>query len=138
MHATDSPTSAPATGANDAARDAAAEILAREPLFHRPEIARDRAGFAGQMTRGFWEVTETGHVYHADAVLDLIDARTTTPDDWNWHVTDARCEQIGTRTYLFTYTLTFNRRRTRRTTIWVHDGDGWRARYHQGTPIDRE
>lgn len=109
------------------------EITRREPLFHRPEYATTRPEFAAQMAPDFWEVTEAGHVYHAAEVLDLIEARTMSPDDWRWEVADVRCHVLGPQTYLFTYLLTFNGRCTRRTTIWERHLGEWRARYHQGT-----
>jgi hypothetical protein len=116
-------------------RNIEAELLAREPIFHKPELGTARADYAAQTADDFWEVGASGRVYERDFVLDALVRRGKVPGDEHWVISDSRCRQLGERTYALTYRLDEAGRLTRRLTLWRRDPDGWKVLYHQGTVI---
>jgi hypothetical protein len=108
------------------------ELLAREPIFHRPE-------FSTVMASDYWEVGASGRRYSREFVLQTLAG--SPPADATaagWLVVEPQCRQLGEATYLLTYTLYQGERRTRRSTIWQLRQDGWQILYHQGTVIEAE
>lgn len=109
-----------------------AELVVREPIFHRPE-------FPTIMAPDYWEVGASGRLYSRDFILQTlaaeppVDATTAS-----WQIFEPQCRQLGSDTYLLTYTLHQSERRTRRSTIWQLTPDGWQILYHQGTIIQAE
>jgi hypothetical protein len=113
-----------------------AELVAREPLFHRPELGTTRADFAAQMAPDFWETGASGRRYERDAVLDTLADRWSRPHDDPWETGEFRVREVGPETYLLTYTLRQEERVTRRATIWQRVPGGWQVVYHQGTLVE--
>lgn len=112
------------------------ELVAREPLFHRPELGTTRADFARQMADDFWETGASGRRYTRELCLDTLEERWAKPHDDPWETSDFRIREVGPETYLLTYTLRQLERVTLRVTVWRRAGDGWEALYHQGTPVE--
>ena len=50
--------------------------------------------------------------------------------------TDLTLDQIDTDTWMLTYLAVQPHRTCRRVSLWQQTADGWRMRFHQGTPID--
>src|SRR5689334_10030253 len=110
-----------------------AELSAREPIFHRPELGTN---FEQQTVSDFWEVGASGKVYQRDFVLQELRRRTESPRPDVWKTSGFQCRALGPQTYLVTYLLVQDGvRRTRRATIWERTSDGWKIVYHQGTVI---
>jgi hypothetical protein len=113
-----------------------AELIAREPIFHRPEFAATPEEFAYMMAPTYWEVGASGRIYARDYILQSlaadppIDAATA-----GWQIVNSQCRSLGQDTYLITYTLHQGERHTRRATVWQRTPTGWRILYHQGTII---
>ena len=113
-----------------------AELIAREPIFHRPEWGVTRAVFENMTAPDFCEIGASGRRYDRAYVLDLLEERYAAPDKDEWEASDFRCRRLAEDVYLLTYTLLQNKeRRTRRTSIWAHTSDGWKILFHQGTLI---
>ena len=109
-----------------------AELVVREPIFHRPE-------FPTIMAPDYWETGASGRRYSRDFILHTL--ATEPPIDAaaaGWQIIEPQCRQLGEATYLLTYTLHQGERRTRRATIWRFSPDGWQILYHQGTIIQAE
>ncbi len=107
-------------------------LLAREPIFHRPE-------FPTVMAPDYWEVGASGRRYSRDFILQTLAAE--PPVDAavaGWQIFEPQCRQISPDTYLLTYTLHQGERRTRRATLWQSGPSGWHILYHQGTVITAE
>lgn len=121
--------------ATDDLSDVEAELLAREPIFHRPELGTMREDYAAQTADDFWEVGASGRVYERDYVLDRLVQRGKVAGDQGWVIADARCRDLGAHTYALTYQLDQAGRLTRRLTLWRREPGGWKALYHQGTLI---
>jgi hypothetical protein len=113
-----------------------AELIAREPIFHRPELGTTRADFENMVEPDFWEVGASGRRYGRTEVLDLLEQRHQAPHDDPWETSDFQCREIAPDAYLLTYTLRQNARVTRRSTLWRRRDGGWRIAYHQGTLVE--
>ena len=111
------------------------ELKEREPIFHRPEFGTTRADFAKMTETTFWEVGASGQRYSREQVLDELEKRYATGVEDSWQVGDFHCLEIGSDTYLLTYTLIQGVRVTRRATIWRRTAEGWKIVYHQGTIV---
>lgn len=111
------------------------ELLAREPIFHKPKFGTRRADYAAQTAEDYWEVGASGRIYDREGILDSLVQRGKVPGDENWIVSDVRCRDLGGSTYAFTYQLDQDGRLTRRVTIWRREADRWVALYHQGTLV---
>ncbi len=117
-------------------RDVLAELEAREPIFHRPELGTTRADFERMIVPDYWEVGASGRRYSREYVLDVLEQRHRTPVEENWETRGFHCREIAADNYLLTYTLIQGERVTRRATLWRRTPDGWRALYHQGTVVE--
>lgn len=117
-----------------ALNDVLHELIDREPIFHRHEHGTTRADFEGMMAEDFWEVGASGRRYSREFVLDILDQRREHPPEKDaWVTSDFWCHDLGPETYLLTYTLRQEIRKTRRATIWQRTASGWKIVFHQGT-----
>lgn len=112
------------------------ELQAREPIFHRPEFGTTRKKFEQMMDAAFWEVGASGRRYSREYVLQTLVGRHSAPHEDVWEASGFHCAELGSDTYLVTYTLVQNKARvSRRATIWRRAKDGWKILYHQGTIV---
>lgn len=115
-----------------------AELVAREPIFHRLELGTSRADFEAQAAPDFWEVGASGRVYTRAVVWAILAERYADPGyaaGDAWETSDFACREIAPETYLLTYVLRQDERVTRRLTVWQRSAGQWRILYHQGTVI---
>lgn len=121
-------------------REILAELSSREPIFHRPELGVTRADFERMTDDSFWEVGASGRRYSREYVLGILEGRYQEPSyvalEDTWEATDFACRQLGSDTYLLTYTLLQGSRKTRRMTLWRLASEGWKIMFHQGTMIE--
>jgi hypothetical protein len=114
----------------------AAELLRREPIFHRTELGTTRADFEGMMAEEFWETGASGRRYSRTEVLEVLEQRHAEAHADVWEVTDFNCRGLADGLYLVTYTLLQDGvRLTRRLTIWRRAAECWKIVYHQGTIV---
>lgn len=97
-------------------------LLAREPIFHRPELGTSRAHFESMTDSAFWEVGASGRVYDRTFVLDNLEHRYAAPHLDEWEVTDFACRAVGGNVFLVTYLLRQGARLSRRSTYSGHSG----------------
>jgi len=130
-------TSEPYLVTDPAIAEILAQLIRREPIFHRPEFGTTRADFDNMTTRDFWEVGASGCRYSRNYVLDLLEQRFQQDQSGDiWETGDFYCKRLGADVYLLTYTLLQRRtRKTRRSTIWQQTTEGWKIVYHQGTIV---
>lgn len=112
------------------------ELVAREPIFHRPEFGTSRSAFENMTETDFWEVGASGRRYSRKYVLDTLEMRFAAPHDDPWETREFQCREIAPDNYLLTYTLIQGARVTRRSTIWRRRGADWKIVYHQGTIVE--
>jgi hypothetical protein len=119
-------------------RDILQDLRRREPIFHRPELGTTPADFQGMTDEQFWEVGASGRRYSRDHVLDMLDDshQVDLALEDTWEAIDFACRELGSDTYLLTYTLVQGQRKTRRATVWRRFADGWKSLFHQGTVVE--
>lgn len=113
------------------------DLIAREPLFHRPEFGTTREDFDRMMAPDFWEVTASSRRVSREFTLNLLADRYKNSTDELWEIADFRCREIGPANYLVTYTLFQGPRVTRRATLWRRASQGWQSLFHQGTLVSK-
>jgi hypothetical protein len=111
------------------------ELLAREPIFHRPEHGTQPENYLDMTADDYWEVGASGRVYQREGVVKTLVARGKVQGDEHWSVSDTKVRRLAHDTYAFTYQLDQAGRRTRRITLWREGSSGWKILYHQGTII---
>jgi hypothetical protein len=115
------------------------EIKRREPIFHTREFGTSRPDFEKATAPDYWEASASGRRYSREFILSELERH--PPVDAasvGWRTHDHAVRQLGSDTYLITYTLRQLERITRRATIWQKTGEGWRILYHQGTIVSAE
>jgi hypothetical protein len=121
-------------------REILQDLRSREPVFHRPELGTSRADFERMTEEGFWEVGASGRRYSRNHVLDVLEDRHQVAShlalEDTWEAADFACRELGSDTYLLTYTLQQGQRKTRRATVWRRSADGWKIMFHQGTVVE--
>jgi hypothetical protein len=121
-------------------REILEDLRGREPIFHRPELGTTRADFETMTEADFWEVGASGRRYSRDHVLDVLEDRHQVAShlalEDTWEVIDFACKELGSDTYLLTYTLLQGQRKTRRATVWRRSAAGWKILFHQGTVVE--
>lgn len=116
------------------ALDDAAALRALEQALWRPETRFDRTWMERVLATDFVEVGRSGRVHRREDVLAMprreIPVALPLPG--------LEVSRIGADAALVTYET--NERaasgteRTRRSSLWTRTADGWRLRFHQGTP----
>jgi hypothetical protein len=111
-------------------------LIAREPIFHRPEWGTARADFEAMMAPGFWEIGASGAVYDREFVLDALERLQSSGNPDIWEARDFSAQALSRDLYLLSYTLLQDQvRLTRRTTLWRRRGEEWLIQFHQGTLV---
>lgn len=115
------------------------ELMAREPIFHRPELGTSRADFERMTESTFREVGASGRCYDRDYVLNELEKRSSVPQkDEHLHAQEFHCHELAENLYLLTYTLFQGARQSRRATIWRRTEGDWKIVYHQGTLVSQD
>lgn len=115
----------------------AAELRAREPIFHRPEFGTTRSDFERMTDPEFWEVGASGRRYSREFVIECLVQRHSSPHNDVWEVKGFHCAELGGGLFLVAYTLIQDDVRvSRRMTLWRRAVDGWKIVYHQGTVVE--
>ena len=109
------------------------QLVAREPIFHRPEFGATRADFEAMMAEEFWETGASGQRYSKQFILETLEKRHAAPHGDPWETSDFYCQEIAPDHFLLTYTLSQGARITRRTSLWRRQAARWLIVYHQGT-----
>lgn len=117
-------------------RPVLAALMAREPLFHRPEVAESRRDFENMTDPDFWEVGASGRRYSREYVLNILEERLANPTTDVWKTRDAHCREVAPDLFLLTYTLEQGARVTRRASLWRRVEDAWCVLFHQGTIVE--
>ncbi len=116
------------------------ELMAREPIFHRPEWGTTRMDFERMTVPDFWEVGASGRRYSRSYVLDELEKRFQKegegPASDSLKASEFYCRRLCGEVYQLTYTLLQGERKTRRSTIWQRTAEGWKIIFHQGTVVE--
>lgn len=82
-----------------------AELLAREPIFHKPEFGTRTEDYLAMTAEDYWEVGASGRVYEREGVVRGLVARGKVPGDDDWVVSDVKLRRPADDTYAITYQL---------------------------------
>ena len=85
-------------------------------------------GFAASIDDRFREAGASGRWWTREATLEMLAADNPT----RVAIEEFEIEVLAPGVVLATY-RTAGSRPARRVSVWVHDGQRWRVRYHQGT-----
>jgi len=136
--ASDSPIAESEPATDDRLADVLEQLVAREPIFHRPEFGSSRADFERMTEPTFWEVGASGKRYSREEVLDELERRYRKPrKEEILQPRGFHCQELSENVYLLTYVLLQGSRESRRATIWRSTAEGWKILYHQGTLLSR-
>lgn len=121
--------------------EAARQLRAREPLFHREPRAARRDHFEAMCADGLVHVGASGRLSTRDEIVEAVTARYASGDhgdDTAWVVEQFAATPVGSdgEVWMSTYLLLQGPRRSRRATLWQWSDRGWQVRYHQGTLTD--
>ena len=115
-----------------------AELVAREPIFHHPELGTDRRSYESMTAEDFFEIGASGRRYGREHVIGTLVARYADAYREDWRADDFRCRELAPDLYRLTCDLwqEGGTRHTRRSTLWRRATDGWRIVFHQGTVVE--
>jgi hypothetical protein len=117
-------------------REVMAELMAREPLFHREEFGMTRQDYEQMTEPDFWETGASGRRYSRNRIVESLEGRYENFTYETWYIEDFQCREISEDSYLVTYTLFEDDRQSRRSTIWRRSRGDWKIFYHQGTLVE--
>jgi ribonuclease HI len=101
-------------------------VMALERRLLDPRTRRDSAQVASLLHPDFWEIGASGTTWDRDEVVAaLADDPGTCP-----RVSEMSARRVAHDVVLVSYSTPGSRR----SSLWVQDADGWRVRFHQGTP----
>ena len=116
------------------------DLLAREPVFDRPEVIWDEASFEAETAADFREVGASGTLYERQevktVVLDRVAGRRPVSLAGGYRIEDPEVRRLGAEVAQVLYTLHGQGRVTRRSTLYRWEVSGWRVVFHQGTVVE--
>lgn len=115
-----------------------AELVAREPIVHHPELGTDRQAYESMTVDDFFEIGASGRRYGREYCIETLVARYAEDYEEDWRVEDVRCRELAPDLYQLTYDLwkEGETRHTRRSTLWRRSAEGWKIVFHQGTIVE--
>ena len=121
-------------------RDLLEHLRVLEKELHILETRKNRTRLEQLLHPDFVEFGRSGRKYSRGEVLEEFSANGATMDAV--HAEDFELAELSQGLVLLTYLSAHKGsdgelyRRTLRSSLWVAAEDGWRMRFHQGTPAD--
>jgi hypothetical protein len=112
-----------------------AELISREPIFHRREFGTTREALLDMTVDDFWEIGASGNIYPRNFVIEILLERYQTLEERDFSCSEFHIRQLADDLYQLSYLLQQPGRHTRRTTLWRNAGGKWKIVFHQGTLI---
>jgi uncharacterized protein YndB with AHSA1/START domain len=115
------------------------QLRGLETELHRIETRQNRGRMESLLHPDFEEVGRSGRRYSQKEVLEEFLAEGVLEPV---HAQDFELDELGQGIALLTYRSAHVGpsgdllRHTRRTSLWIKTPDGWRMRFHQGTPVE--
>ncbi len=112
-------------------------IRGLEEALHKPEVRKDAAQVSQLLHSGFLEIGRSGRRFDKSSILEELRAEEPT---LGIRSSGYEVELITPGVALLTYeSWRLDRsggriRETLRSSLWIETPDGWRLRFHQGTP----
>jgi hypothetical protein len=106
-------------------------VLENELVLLAPDASREE--LETLLHPDFTEVLRDGRHFVRSEIITLL--TTTVRDQTPRAAVGVRGDWVSGSAILVTYVSEERDRRLRRVTVWVRTGSGWRAYFHQATPI---
>ncbi|WP_368047623.1 DUF4440 domain-containing protein [Pseudohongiella sp.] len=112
------------------------EIVKLEKELHDPSVRKNRSRLDVLLHASFIEIGRSGEIYDKDRILSSLDTD-ATHKTWSQ---DFRYQLISDGLVLLTYRSAHVgpcnslSRFSRSSSLWERTEEGWKLRYHQGTP----
>lgn len=112
------------------------EVVELERSLWEPQTRNDPDRVDNLLHAEYLEVGSSGRTWMRQEILEPV-------GDFEAELTDLTATELAPNVVLVTYTSVVDelagtdevtRRPVKRTSLWLHTGDGWRLRFHQGTP----
>lgn len=116
-------------------RDALAKLVALEPRYHAAAPDATPQWFDRLVAPDFWEIGASGRRYSRAFSRKVLIERERMPKPEDWDACNYHLDEPAPGFYLLTYTLQQPGRATLRSTLWRKDAEGFKALFHQGTPV---
>jgi hypothetical protein len=111
------------------------ELSRLEDSFHAACADATEEAFDRHVAPEFWEIGASGRRYSRAFARQVLAQRPGLPDPVQWQTDEHHLQAVGQGMWLLTYRLQQPGRTTRRMTLWRRDDGGWKAVFHQGTPV---
>jgi hypothetical protein len=111
---------------------AASEPRRLELLLLEPSVRADRDALERLLHPDFAEHGASGRAWTRGEIIEALLAEPGEPAPG---VEQLRAETVAPGVVLVTYTSVRDDRRARRSALWLATPEGWRLRFHQGTPV---
>ena len=114
-------------------------LMRAEVALHQPSTRRDTSQVQAILHESFLEFGRSGISYDRAAILDLL---ASEESDGRVLAQDFAVTPLGATAALLTYRSASievsgeAHRHTLRASIWINTSDGWKLRFHQGTPTE--
>ena len=110
-----------------------ADMLDREHMLICPSPGTPHADIETLLADDFTETGAAGRTITREQGIATLVQRSLNPPDAQWRIVNYELRHLSETICLAAYTLAWDERLTRRSTIWRREGELWRATYHQGT-----
>lgn len=110
-----------------------------EVALHQPDVRRDPIRVDKLLHESFTEIGRSGRSYSRSQILEFLRVETLSGPVWSQEFSVA---EISDNVALLRYKSAFVdvngqlSRHTLRASLWQRTAQGWKMRFHQGTPTD--
>ena len=119
--------------------DLLVQLQQHEVTLHQPAVRADRERLGELLHEDFEEIGRSGSFFTREGILDVLPEEQSPP---RVHSQDYRLRLLSQDMALLYYRSAHADRDgvlsrfTRRASLWQRGPDGWKIRYHQGTPCE--
>lgn len=106
-------------------------VVAAELRLLDPAVRRDPDAALALLHADFREFGASGTVWDRESIRQVFGPGS----DDELRAEDLRPVRLGPDAVLLTYTVWHGEAASRRTSVWVRTGEGWRLLHHQGTRV---
>ncbi|WP_333014521.1 DUF4440 domain-containing protein [Vibrio vulnificus] len=115
-------------------------LIQQEIELHQYEVRQNIADIERLIHPSFTEVGRSGRSFDFASIIDLMASE--EPTEVAVHSQDFECIKLEPSTHLLKYKSALislageESSFTKRSSIWVFNGERWQLKYHQGTPCE--
>ncbi len=113
-------------------------LVFQEKALHQFEVRQSKASVSKLLHPGFREVGVSGKSYDYDEIMAMMEQEQAIPG--HLHAQDFDCLELSPDVHLLTYRSAWVDGNglvgqfSKRSSVWVREGEDWQMKFHQGTP----